>query len=151
MVKLLRSEKLGVTALIGIDPASKGLKRAEENGLVAISNGIDGLVERPELADIVYEATSAKAHLHNAEILKDLGKKAIDLPPAAVGPFLVPSVNLKEREIPKLDNVNMVTCGGQATIPMVQGRIGCTAGRLCRNCSLNLKQECRTRGKAEYR
>lgn len=120
MVKLLRSEKLGVTALIGIDPESKGLKRAEENGLVAISNGIDGLVERPELADIVYEATSAKAHLHNAKILKDLGKKAIDLTPAAVGPFLVPSVNLKEREIPKLDNVNMVTCGGQATIPMVK-------------------------------
>lgn len=120
MIKLLRSDILEVTALIGIDPESKGLKRAEENGLTAISNGIDGLIERPELADIVYEATSAKAHLHNAEVLKDLGKKAIDLTPAAVGPFLVPSVNLKEDEIPKLDNVNMVTCGGQATIPMVK-------------------------------
>lgn len=120
MIKLLRSDILEVTALIGIDPESKGLKRAEENGLTAISNGIDGLIERPELADIVYEATSAKAHLHNAEVFKDLGKKAIDLTPAAVGPFLVPSVNLKEDEIPKLDNVNMVTCGGQATIPMVK-------------------------------
>ncbi len=120
MIKLLRSDILEVTALIGIDPESKGLKRAEENGLTAISNGIDGLVERPEIADIVYEATSAKAHLHNAKILKEMGKKAIDLTPAAVGPFLVPSVNLKEDEIPKLDNVNMVTCGGQATIPMVK-------------------------------
>ncbi|KRG11022.1 acetaldehyde dehydrogenase (acetylating) [Staphylococcus sp. NAM3COL9] len=120
MIKLLRSDILEVTALIGIDPESKGLKRAEENGLTAISNGIDGLIERPELADIVYEATSAKAHLHNAKVLKKLGKKAIDLTPAAVGPFLVPSVNLKEDEIPKLDNVNMVTCGGQATIPMVK-------------------------------
>ncbi|WP_426427606.1 acetaldehyde dehydrogenase (acetylating) [Staphylococcus equorum] len=120
MIKLLRSDILEVTTLIGIDPESKGLKRAEENGLTAISNGIDGLVERPELAAIVYEATSAKAHLHNAKVLKELGKKAIDLTPAAVGPFLVPSVNLKEDEIPKLDNVNMVTCGGQATIPMVK-------------------------------
>lgn len=120
MIKLLRSDILEVTALVGIDPESKGLKRAEENGLTAISSGVDGLIERPELADIVYEATSAKAHLHNAKVLKDLGKKAIDLTPAAVGPFLVPSVNLKEDEIPKLDNVNMVTCGGQATVPMVK-------------------------------
>ena len=120
MIKLMRSDILEVTALIGIDPESKGLKKAEENGLVAISNGIEGLKEQPELADIVYEATSAKAHAHNAPILKEMGKKAIDLTPAAVGPFLVPSVNLKEEEIPHLDNVNMVTCGGQATIPMVK-------------------------------
>lgn len=120
MMKLLDSEVLEVTALIGIDAESEGLKRAEKYGVKAISNGIDGLVENPELADIVYEATSAKAHLHNSKILKDLGKKAIDLTPAAVGPFLVPSVNLKEEEVPQLDNVNMVTCGGQATIPMVK-------------------------------
>ncbi|SFE24030.1 acetaldehyde dehydrogenase [Lentibacillus persicus] len=120
MYKLLRSDKLDVTALIGIDPESKGLQRAKENGVKAIDNGIDGLKEQPELADIVYEATSAKAHLTNAPILKDMGKKVIDLTPAAVGPFLVPSVNLKEDEIPYLENVNMVTCGGQATIPMVK-------------------------------
>ena len=101
-------------------PESKGLHLARENGLVAIDNGIDGLIENPELADIVFEATSAKAHAHNAPILKEMGIKAIDLTPAAVGPFLVPSVNLKEDEIPYLDNVNMVTCGGQATIPMVK-------------------------------
>lgn len=120
MMKLLDNEVLEVTALIGIDAESEGLKRAETLGVKAISNGIDGLVENPELADIVYEATSAKAHIHNAKILKDLGKKAIDLTPAAVGPFLVPSVNLKEEEVPHLDNVNMVTCGGQATIPIVK-------------------------------
>ncbi|WP_462421966.1 acetaldehyde dehydrogenase (acetylating) [Salinicoccus sp. Marseille-QA3877] len=120
MMKLLGNEVLEVTALIGIDAESEGLKRAEKHGVKAISNGIDGLVENPELADIVYEATSAKAHLHNSKILKDLGKKAIDLTPAAVGPFLVPSVNLKEEEVPHLDNVNMVTCGGQATIPIVK-------------------------------
>lgn len=119
MMKLLDSDHLEVTALIGIDAESEGLKRAEKLGVKAISNGIDGLVENPGLADIVYEATSAKAHLHNSKILKDLGKKAIDLTPAAVGPFLVPSVNLKEDEVPNLDNVNMVTCGGQATIPIV--------------------------------
>lgn len=120
MMKLLDSELLEVTALIGIDAEFEGLKRAEKHGVKAISNGIDGLVENPELADIVYEATSAKAHLHNSKILKDLGKKAIDLTPAAVGPFLVPSVNLKEEEVSQLDNVNMVTCGGQATIPIVK-------------------------------
>ena len=120
MMKLLGNEVFEVTALIGIDAESEGLKRAEKHGVKAISNGIDGLVENPELADIVYEATSAKAHLHNSKVLKDLGKKAIDLTPAAVGPFLVPSVNLKEDEVPHLDNVNMVTCGGQATIPIVK-------------------------------
>ncbi|MBP1970676.1 acetaldehyde dehydrogenase [Virgibacillus natechei] len=120
MYKLLRSEKLEVTALIGIDSESKGLQKARENGVKAIDNGIDGLKEDPDIAEIVFEATSAKAHAHNAPILKEMGKKAIDLTPAAVGPFLVPSVNLKEEEIPSLDNVNMVTCGGQATIPMVK-------------------------------
>src|SRR5699024_3359902 len=91
MYKLMRSEKLEVTALIGIVPESKGLQKARENGVKAIDIGIDGLIEDPDLADIVFEATSAKAHAHNALILKEMGKKAIDLTPAAVGPFLVPS------------------------------------------------------------
>src|SRR5690625_2980168 len=120
MYKLMRSEKLEVTALIGIDPESKGLQKARESGVKAIDTGIDGLKEDPDIAEIVFEATSAKAHANNAPLLKEMGKKAIDLTPAAVGPFLVPSVNLKEEEIPHLDNVNMVTCGGQATIPMVK-------------------------------
>src|SRR5690625_2977440 len=120
MYKLLKSNKLKVTALIGIVPESKGLQKARENGVKAIDTGIDGLKEDPDIAEIVFEATSAKAHANNAPILKEMGKKAIDLTPAAVGPFLVPSVNLKEEDVSSLDNVNMVTCGGQATIPMVK-------------------------------
>lgn len=120
MYKLLRSDTLKPTVMVGIDPDSKGLKLAQEHGLVAISNGIEGFMEQHALADIVYEATSAKAHAHNAPILKKLGKKAIDLTPAAVGPFLVPSVNLNEEDVQQLDNVNMVTCGGQATVPIVK-------------------------------
>ncbi|GGC84266.1 acetaldehyde dehydrogenase [Thalassobacillus devorans] len=120
MYKLLRSDKLELTAMVGIDRNSKGLALAKEHGVKPIYNGIEGLAEEPKLAEIVYEATSAKAHAYNAPILKNLGMKAVDLTPAAVGPFLVPSVNLKEEEIAELDNVNMVTCGGQATIPMVK-------------------------------
>ncbi len=85
--------------MIGIDRNSKGLALAKEYGLKPIYNGIDGLLEAPELTEIVYEAASAKAHAYNAPILRDLGKKAIDLTPAAVGPYLVPSVNLQEEEI----------------------------------------------------
>ncbi|WP_404451831.1 acetaldehyde dehydrogenase (acetylating) [Virgibacillus necropolis] len=120
MYKILRSDKLELTTMIGIDRNSKGLALAKEYGVKPIYNGIDGFLEEPELADIVFEATSAKAHAHNAPLLKELGKKAIDLTPAAVGPFLVPSVNLFEDEVAHLDNVNMVTCGGQATIPIVK-------------------------------
>ncbi|WP_067728901.1 acetaldehyde dehydrogenase (acetylating) [Oceanobacillus damuensis] len=120
MYKLLRSEKLEPTVMIGIDSNSKGLALAKDYGLVPIYTGIDGFVEQADLADIVFEATSAKAHTYNAPILKRLGKKAIDLTPAAVGPFMVPSVSLDTHNIEELDNVNMVTCGGQATVPMVK-------------------------------
>src|SRR5699024_9639523 len=105
---------------IGIDPESEGLKKARENGVKTINTGIEGLKKTPDIAEIIFEATSAKAHTYNAPILKEMNKKVIDLTPAAIGPFLVPSVNLKEEEIPLLDNVNMVTCGGQATIPIVK-------------------------------
>src|SRR5699024_388500 len=120
MYKLMRSEKLEVTALIGIVPESKGLQEARENGVKAIDTGIDGLIEDPDLADIVFERISAKANALHYPILKEMGKKTIDLTLAAVGSFLVPSVNLKEEVFPHLDNVNMVTCVGQATIPMVK-------------------------------
>lgn len=120
MYKLLRSETLEPTIMIGIDPDSKGLALAKEYGLTPIYNGIEGFREIHEQADIVFEATSAKAHLANAKILKELGKKAIDLTPAAVGPFVIPAVNLDSAEIAQLDNVNMVTCGGQATVPIVK-------------------------------
>lgn len=120
MMKLLRSDKLELTCMIGIDPNSKGLALAREHGVKTFDNGIDGFLAEPEIADIIFEATSAKAHLANAPILKELGKKAIDLTPAAVGPFMVPAVSLELADIEKLANVNMVTCGGQATVPVVK-------------------------------
>ncbi|MFC4025182.1 acetaldehyde dehydrogenase (acetylating) [Oceanobacillus longus] len=120
MYKLLRSDKLELTCMVGIDTNSKGLALAREHGLKTFDNGIDGYLEKPEIADILFEATSAKAHAANAPILKELGKKAVDLTPAAVGPFMVPAVSLELENIEDLDNVNMVTCGGQATVPIVK-------------------------------
>ncbi|WP_232696354.1 acetaldehyde dehydrogenase (acetylating) [Brevibacillus daliensis] len=115
--KLMRSDVLELTTVIGIDSKSDGLRRAKEMGLVAIDNGIKGFLERPELADIVMDATSAKAHVRHAKLLKEAGKQVLDLTPAARGPFVCPSVNLSDH----LDapNINMITCGGQATIPIV--------------------------------
>lgn len=120
MKKLLRSEILNPAVMIGVDPASQGLAMARENGIKTFDYGIKGLEENPELADIVFDATSAKAHLVHAEILKKLGKKVIDLTPAAVGPYCVPAVSLDEELINSHDNVNMVTCGGQATVPIMK-------------------------------
>ena len=117
MLKLGRSTVLELTAVIGIDPQSDGLKKAKESGYVAIDNGIDGFLERPELADIVFDATSAKAHIRHANLLKEAGKKVIDLTPAAIGPIVVPPVNLGDHL--SAENINLITCGGQATIPIV--------------------------------
>ena len=117
MIKLGRSEVLELTTVIGIDPQSDGLRRAREMGYVAIDNGIDGFMERHELADIIFDATSAKAHIRNDQLLRSVGKKVIDLTPAAIGPFVSPAVNLGANL--DQDNINMITCGGQATIPIV--------------------------------
>jgi acetaldehyde dehydrogenase (acetylating) len=117
MLKLGRSTVLELTTVIGIDPQSDGLKRAKELGYVTIDNGIDGFMERPELADIVFDATSAKAHIRNAKLLKEAGIKVIDLTPAAIGPIVVPPVNLLDHL--DAENINLITCGGQATIPIV--------------------------------
>lgn len=107
--------------LVGIDPESDGLARAARMGVAVTHEGIDGLVNSSQFdeIDIVFDATSAKAHLAHAAILKEKGKRVIDMTPAAVGPYVVPVANLTEH----LDapNVNMVTCGGQATIPIVWG------------------------------
>ncbi|QTD39440.1 acetaldehyde dehydrogenase (acetylating) [Sporosarcina sp. Te-1] len=118
MYKLERSELIELTAVIGIDEDSAGLKRAKEKGYQVFSNGIDGLIGHPDIADIVFDATSAKAHVHHAKVLKELGKLAIDLTPAAVGPFFCPAVSFNSGDA-ILENVNMITCGGQATIPIV--------------------------------
>jgi acetaldehyde dehydrogenase len=117
MYKLQKSEYLELTAVIGIDPESEGLRRANSSGFRVYTNGIDDLIERAELADIVFDATSAGAHKRHAEILIDMGKTVIDLTPAAVGPFVCPPVNLGEHM--ESDNINMITCGGQATIPII--------------------------------
>ncbi len=117
MYKLQRSDVLEMTAMIGIDPASEGLARAKEYGYATIETGLKGFLEQPDLADIVFDATSAKAHIRHAKMLREAGKIAMDLTPAAVGALVVPSVNLKEH-LDK-ENINMVTCGGQATIPIV--------------------------------
>ena len=118
MIKLGRSELLELTAVIGIDPQSDGLRRARELGYAGVDTGIDGFLADPTLeADIVFDATSAKAHLYNAKVLKEAGIKVIDMTPAAVGPYVCAAVNIEDH-LDK-DNINLITCGGQATIPMV--------------------------------
>lgn len=121
MIKILRNAKqIEISVLVGIDPASDGLARASRMGVKSISGGIQELVTLPEWEDIkiVFDATSAKAHHANWDIISQYpDKKVIDLTPAAIGPFTVPPVNLDINT--ELKNYNMVTCGGQATIPIV--------------------------------
>lgn len=118
MFKLFRSPLLAPVLMVGIDPASEGLALAKERGLAISAEGIQGLAACAEAVDVVFDATSAKAHLEHATILKKLNKLVIDLTPAAVGPYVVPAVNIADTQM--ADNVNMVTCGGQATVPMVK-------------------------------
>ncbi|PKM28783.1 MAG: acetaldehyde dehydrogenase (acetylating) [Gammaproteobacteria bacterium HGW-Gammaproteobacteria-11] len=122
MIKILRnSQHIEMAAMVGIDPESDGLARATRMGVATTHEGVDGLVKMAEFADIdfIFDATSASAHMHNEVFLRghkpDL--RIIDLTPAAIGPYCVPVVNLEQHI--KETNVNMVTCGGQATIPMV--------------------------------
>ncbi len=120
MIKVLRnSDYLEMGAMVGIDPASDGLARAARLNVPITAEGVEGLIGLPNFdeIEIVFDATSAKAHVVNNERLGALGERLVDLTPAAIGPFVVPAVNADEH----LDapNVNMVTCGGQATIPMV--------------------------------
>lgn len=120
MVKMLgQSGDLKLSAMVGIDSKSDGIRRARDAGIVTTSDGLDGLRALPEYAeiDIVFDATSASAHARHAKILQADGKRVVDLTPAAVGPYVIPVVNLGEYiDAP---NVNMVTCGGQATVPIV--------------------------------
>jgi len=121
MIKIIRlSETLEVAVLVGIDPESDGLARARRMGIDTCHTGVDGLINMPEWKEIkiIFDATSARAHQYNWDKIQAFpDKKMIDLTPAAIGPYLVPTVNLNEHlDVP---NLNMVTCGGQATIPIV--------------------------------
>lgn len=121
MIKVLRNAKhLEMRAMVGIDAASDGLARAARLGVTSISDGIDGLLAMPGFADIgiVFDATSAGAHARHNALLQPHGVQVIDLTPAAIGPYVVPVVNLDNQLTAQ--NINMVTCGGQATIPMVR-------------------------------
>lgn len=120
MIKIMRlSKHLEMAAMVGIDPASDGIARAARLGVATTADGVDGLVALPGFRDIgiVFDATSAGAHARHNEVLQAHGKQVIDLTPAAIGPYVVPSVNLDRLSTER--NLNMVTCGGQATIPII--------------------------------
>jgi acetaldehyde/propanal dehydrogenase len=121
LYKLKRSQYLEPVWMVGVDPASEGLARAAAMGIKTTDRGVDGLlpfIERDDVR-IAFDATSAYAHAENSRKLVDAGVKVIDLTPAAIGPYCVPAVNLDSQLSSGASNVNMVTCGGQATIPMV--------------------------------
>lgn len=121
LMKMKRSEWIEPVWMVGIDPESDGLKRAREMGIKTTAEGVDGVLPHVIEDDIrvAFDATSAYVHAENSRKLNELGVIMIDLTPAAIGPFCVPPVNLRAHAQNLEMNVNMVTCGGQATIPMV--------------------------------
>ncbi|NPT57596.1 acetaldehyde dehydrogenase (acetylating) [Paraburkholderia elongata] len=119
MIKVMRNSKhLDMGAMVGVDPKSDGLARAERMGVATTAEGIDGLLKLDVFKniDIVFDATSAGAHKRHNDVFQQHGVQVIDLTPAAIGPYVIPAINL---EAENASNMNMVTCGGQATIPMV--------------------------------
>lgn len=126
MMKLRRSEHLDVVAMAGIDSTSDGLARAAAMDVTITADGVDGLLalDTFDEIDIVFDATSAEAHRANDAALRQSGKRVVDLTPAAIGPFAVPAVNMQR--LVGHRNLNMVTCGGQATIPVVAALTGVT-------------------------
>lgn len=117
-MKLMRSEWIEPRWMIGIDPESDGLKRAQRSGMEVSADGLKAALEGGMVPDLVFDATSAKSHVRHAKLLREAGIQAVDLTPAARGPYVIAAVNLHEHM--ESINVNMVTCGGQATVPMVQ-------------------------------
>jgi acetaldehyde/propanal dehydrogenase len=121
LMKMQRSEWIEPVWMVGIDPESEGLKRAAEMGIKTCATGVDGILPHVIEDDIrvAFDATSAYVHAENSRKLNELGVIMVDLTPAAIGPYCVPPVNLADHAKNLEMNVNMVTCGGQATIPMV--------------------------------
>ena len=121
LMKAMRSDWIEPVWMVGVDPESEGLKRAKEFGMKTTAEGVDGMLAHVVEDDIriAFDATSAYVHAENSSKLNALGVVMIDLTPAAIGPFCIPPVNLKTHAQKLEMNVNMVTCGGQATIPMV--------------------------------
>ena len=121
LMKAMRSEVVEPVWMVGVDPDSPGLARAKELGLKTTADGVDGMVPtmKEDGVQICFDATSAYVHAENSRKVNEQGAVMIDLTPAAIGPFCVPPVNLAEAVAQKAMNVNLVTCGGQATIPLV--------------------------------
>jgi acetaldehyde/propanal dehydrogenase len=122
LAKVKRSAVLDPVWMVGIDPTSDGLARAQALGVKTTSDGVDGLVPhiKADGVQICFDSTSAYAHAENSRKVNAQGAMMIDLTPAAIGPYCVPPVNLREHVGRREMNVNMVTCGGQATVPMVR-------------------------------
>ncbi|MDE1180081.1 acetaldehyde dehydrogenase (acetylating) [Paraburkholderia sp.] len=119
MIKVMRnSKRLEMSAMVGVDPKSEGLARAQRMGVATTAEGLDGLLKLDLFKDIdiVFDATSAGAHKRHNDVLQAHGVQVIDLTPAAIGPYVIPAINLEAEDA---TNINMVTCGGQATIPIV--------------------------------
>ncbi|WP_027416382.1 acetaldehyde dehydrogenase (acetylating) [Aneurinibacillus terranovensis] len=117
MLKVLRCEELELGLMVGIVAESDGLRMARERSIETSDKGIDAILERKDEIDLVFDCTGAKPHVKHAPLLREAGIRAIDLTPAAVGPYVIPSVNMEANL--NSPNINLVTCGGQATIPIV--------------------------------
>ena len=117
LIKVLRSQHLECGAFIGRNLGSQGIQKAQSLGVLVSADGINYIKNNPDCCDIVFDATSASSHFEHAPVLKELGKFVIDLTPAKIGKMCVPAVNLSD--CVKEGNVNMITCGGQASIPIV--------------------------------